>query len=214
MGASDAIVYFELAYEQMLKVGRYRAGSWHGNQRYLAPGEVLIKSFRRHPIVLVKPLGVWLLSLVGVGLASLLLTQGLPVPFIDLVVRWLALLLTAFTAVKYIRWRMDRYLITNRRVLLIEGLFSLKVSAVALARITGTSFSRSFLGRILGYGNLSLGSADPLGLARLEHVAHPQGIYRLITSLLLGDGPSGGSRPVPGLSRGEEITGPLPPVIT
>lgn len=197
----------------MLKVRRYAGGS-HGSRRYLAPGEVVIRSCRRHPIVLVKPLGIWLLSLLGAGLVSFVLTQGRPVPFIDLMVQWLILLLTAFTAMKYARWRTDRYIITDRRVLMIEGIFSVRLSAVSLARITGTSFCRSLLGRILGYGNLKLHSPDRLGLACLEHLPHPQDIYRLITSLLLGDVGPGGPTAGPRVSAQEEITGPLPPVIT
>jgi hypothetical protein len=95
-------------------------------------------------------------------------------------------------------------------VLLLEGLISVNVSAVRLARVAETSFNRSIFGRIFGYGDLKLDAAgEQLSLASLTYLPRAEEIYRLITRLLLGEDDR---EPEP-YDPGEETTGPLPPVV-
>lgn len=180
-----------------------------GTGRYLAPGERVIRTIRRHPVVILKPISLWLLSLVVVGLISFVLTEGNPIPIVDQTVLVLALAMTAYTGYRILYWWRSYFVITDERVLLLEGIISVNVSAVRLARVAETSFSRSVLGRILGYGELKLDAAgEQLKLATLEHLPKPEEVYRLVTSLLLGE-------PEPqawSYDPSEETTGPLPPV--
>ena len=181
-----------------------------GTHRYLAPGERILLATRRHPVVLVKPVVRWMASLLAVGLISFVLTEGNPIPLLDQIVLWLALAMSAHTAYQALTWWTTSYVVTDERVLLVRGVLSVDVRAVRLARVTETSFSRTVWGRLLGYGELRLDAAgEQLNLARLTYLPRAGEVYRLVTSLLLGEEPPG---PEP-FDPSEEVTGPLPPVV-
>ncbi|HEX2150344.1 MAG TPA: PH domain-containing protein [Actinomycetota bacterium] len=182
-----------------------------GTSRYLAPGESILRTTRRHPVVLLKPIFIWMATLIVVGLLSFVLTEGNPIPVLDQLNLWISLGMTAYLVTKAMTWWKSYYVVTDERVLLLEGLLSVKVSAVRLSRVAETSFNRSILGRILGYGDLKLDAAgEQLSLATLTYLPRADEVYRLITSLLLGEREE---EPLP-YDPGEETTGPLPPVVT
>lgn len=188
-----------------------------GPGRYLAPGEEIRHISRRHLVVLAKPFVVWLITLLAVASISFLLTEDSPVPFLDTAGLIISAAVTFYAAIKLAQWWKDRYVITDQRVLLIEGIVSVKVAAVSLSRVTETSFARSLWGRIFGYGDLKLDSAgEQLGLATLRCLPKPEAQYRLITSLLnRGHEPGGdrGHRYRSHSDPSEENTGPLPPIV-
>ncbi|HEU4866630.1 MAG TPA: PH domain-containing protein [Actinomycetota bacterium] len=181
-----------------------------GTSRYLAPGERILRTTRRHPVLLMKPILIWMGTLVVTGLISFVLTEGNPIPVIDQIVLLLSLAMTGYLVYKAMVWWKSYYVVTDERVLLLEGLISVNVSAVRLARVAETSFNRSIFGRIFGYGDLKLDAAgEQLSLATLTYLPRAEEVYRLITRLLLGeDDPE----PEP-YDPGEETTGPLPPVV-
>lgn len=182
-----------------------------GAQRYLAPRERILLTTRRHPVVLAKPLLKWIATLLVMGLVSFVITEGRPIPILDTIVLWLALAMTAYFAYRALEWWRTCYLVTDERVLLVSGVLSVNVTAVRLSRVTETSFSRSIGGRILGYGELKLDAAgEQLSLASLKHLPRAAEVYRLVTSLLLEE--DLGAEPEP-FDPGEEVTGPLPPVV-
>jgi uncharacterized membrane protein YdbT with pleckstrin-like domain len=188
-----------------------RTPSSRGVHRYLAPGEHIAYVCRRHPVVLAKPLALWLLTILGLGAISFIVTQGDPVPVIDTVALWAGVAVTLYLGVKYLQWWKDRYVMTDQRVLSIEGIFAIKVSAVSLSRVTETSFARNVWGRMLGYGDLKLDSAgEQLGLATLRYLPKPDALYRLVTSLLIR---SREDQTRHSADPSEENTGPLPPVV-
>jgi uncharacterized membrane protein YdbT with pleckstrin-like domain len=185
-----------------------------GIERYLAPGERVAHISRRHPIVLAKAFFVWLITLLAIGLISFFITRNHPIPIVDTIALGLGILMTIYLAFKYLEWWKVRYVITEQRVLLIEGIFATKVTAVSLSRVTETSFSRSLAGRVLGYGDLKLDSAsEHLKLETLQFLPHPEAQYRLVASLLIQsqEADRGGARRV--VDPSEESTGPLPPVV-
>jgi uncharacterized membrane protein YdbT with pleckstrin-like domain len=182
-----------------------------GAHRFLAPGERILRTIRRHPVLMVKPIVLWIMTLLVVGLISFVITEGNPIPVVDQIVLVLALAVTAYTAYKVLDWWKSYYVVTDERVLLLRGILSVNVSAVRLARVTETRFVRSVWGRILGYGALKLDSAgEQLGLASLEYLPRAEEVYRLVTSLLLGEELDPEPEPY---DPGEETTGPLPPVV-
>ena len=184
-----------------------------GVHRYLAPGEKVILVSRRHVVVLAKPFLLWLATLLVLGFVTLVLTEGNPIPVVDVVAAWASLAMTLYLVFRGLHWWMDRYVITSQRALLVEGIFATKVSAVSLSKVTETSFSRSLWGRLFGYGDLKLDSpGEPLGLATLSHLPKPEAIYRLVSSLLIRSEEAERRRAA--YDPSEENTGPLPPIVT
>lgn len=189
-----------------------RPHSSRGVHRYLAPGEQIAYVGRRHPVVLAKAAAAWLLTILALGAISFVLTQGDPIPWVDTVALWAGVAVSLYLAFKYLQWWKDRYVITDQRVLLVEGIFAIKVTAVSLSRVTETSFGRSLWGRMLGYGDLKLDSAgEQLGMATLRYLPKPEALYRLVNSLLIRSREA--QRSGPPADPSEENTGPLPPVV-
>ncbi|MEX2587322.1 MAG: PH domain-containing protein [Actinomycetota bacterium] len=180
--------------------------------RYLAPGERVVHLCRRHPVLLLRPALVWLLSVVVVGMAAAWLSRSTGLYMVDAAGLWIFLALTLVLGYRILRWYRERYVITNQRVLLLEGIVSIKVSGVALARVTETSYVRSVWGRLLGYGELKLDSpGEQLGLATLRYLPQPDYVYRLVSSLLYPDeGPRRSGAPTV-VDPSERDTGELPP---
>lgn len=180
--------------------------------RFLAPSERIIHHCRRHPIVVVKPILIWLTVLVAASVFGFLISPRVSDSLADAIAGWTVLLSTGWAGVKVIAWLKARYLITDQRVLLIEGILSVKVSAIPLEKVTDTTFSRSVWGRIFGYGDLLLDSpGEHPGLSTLTRLPHPEGLYRLITSLVVGR--VWERRSPTGRVLEDDDTGPLPRVI-
>lgn len=189
----------------MLKGGR----GPQGVERYLAPAERVVYVCRRHLIGMAGPFGLWILSLVAAAGVGLLVSPRLATPVADRLAGWLVLAASAYLALRAARWWMARYVITDQRVLLVEGIVSRTVSAIPLAKVTDTTYERSIGGRLLGYGDLMLDSpGERPGLAVLTSLPRPDELYRLIMSLVVARLREGRSR----VPEADE-TGPIPRVI-
>jgi len=74
-----------------------------------------------------------------------------------------------------------RVVTTNRRVFVVEGLFGRRVTPLGNTALAGATMSQGILGRMLGFGNVLLGSGpirdvrDPVRLYR-EFEAVAQGV--------------------------------------
>ncbi len=183
--------------------------------RYLASEERVRHVCRQHWIVLARAFAIWLGSVVFAVAVGVLLDSGRIGSFIRPVVEPLLASLvlgaTLYLSVRYARWRVARFVFTNRRVLFIEGLLARKVSAIPLAKITDTTFTRSLLGRLLNYGSLLLDSpGEQPGIATLAALPEPDELYRLIMSLVPHDtAPPSPSSP----RRREDDTDEIPRVV-
>ncbi|HTW21586.1 MAG TPA: PH domain-containing protein [Mycobacteriales bacterium] len=83
-----------------------------------------------------------------------------------------------------LRWVTTRYVVTNRRVLMRNGVFSRTGRDVPLTRINDVSFGRTVVERIIGSGTLTIESAGDRGQVILRDVPHVEecqrDIYRLV----------------------------------
>jgi uncharacterized membrane protein YdbT with pleckstrin-like domain len=175
--------------------------------KYLAHGEKVIFVLRRHTVVLEGAIGIWLAAIaagVGFGFAS----GHQPHWHLGEIGGWIVLAGAGVLAWKTGSWWITRYVITDERVLLVEGVVSRRVRAVPLSKVTHTDYRRTLAGRLLGYGTISLDSAGTHdGLRELTSIPRPDELYRLIMSLVSGTG----SHPQPPPDdTALQDTGPLP----
>lgn len=70
-------------------------------------------------------------------------------------------------------WSNHKYVVTNRRVMEAQGVFSKKVLDSSLEMVNDIELSQSFLGRMFNYGNLKILTASELGVDRFEQIADP-----------------------------------------
>lgn len=127
----------------------------------LVAGENVVIHRRPHWKVLVAPV-VWLLIVVGVStfLAALIRDQDWAQ------VGWIALagvgllLVLWLTVGPVIRWRTTHFVVTDRRVLVREGVLSREGIDIPMSRINSVRFRHSVFERMLGCGTLVIESAS------------------------------------------------------
>ena len=127
----------------------------------LVAGEEIIMHRHPHWKMLVVPVFV-LLVVVGLGsfLAALVAAQAwAPWAWLALVVVGLALVVR-FTLIPVIRWRTTHFVVTTRRVLVREGLFSRRGLDIPMSRINSVEFRHTLFERLLGVGTLVIESAS------------------------------------------------------
>ena len=75
-------------------------------------------------------------------------------------------------------WYYDRFILTNKRVMLIEGIIARRVAMMPLARVTDMKYTQSPLGRVLGYGTFELESAgQEQALRNVANLPNPTDLY-------------------------------------
>ena len=153
--------------------------------RYLTPGERLIYASRRHTVVLSNSFVVFLASIV-LGIVASTQSHRWPAAHLGLVGAGIALLGMLFFAWRVGHWALTRYVITNERILLIEGLIARRITALPLRLVIDTTYRRTIAGRILGYCNLELNLSGHPGLRSLTRVPNADRVYALILRLLSG----------------------------
>jgi hypothetical protein len=163
-------------------------------------------------VVLNSAVAIWLATL-GLGLVAVvasgtyrgayLVQAGIAVPLAG----------TAFLGWRLWQWRVATYVLTNDRVLFLEGVASRRVHGLPLRSVLDTTYHRTLTGRLLGYGHLELNLSGRPGLRTLTSLPRPDHLYHLVLTLtsvrdvmdplLWGDGgaceicpaPDGGARP-------------------
>ncbi|MDF8266339.1 PH domain-containing protein [Luteipulveratus flavus] len=114
---------------------------------------------------------------------------------------WLWFVLVLRAAWIVLKWQFSWFVATDKRLLLLYGIVTRKVAMMPMARVTDMSYTRSPLGRILGYGTFVLESAgQDQALSKISYVRRPDETYRLICDQIFAgfnpakDGPSAASR--------------------
>jgi uncharacterized membrane protein YdbT with pleckstrin-like domain len=127
---------------------------------------------RQHWLVIVPRFVLWgavsvLILLITVVLAAavldglaLVLLLGLVFPF------WRI-------AVDLLNWWNEQYVITNRRVIQLEGIINKHSIDSSLEKVNDVVLKQSALGRILNYGDLQILTASEIGVNLFRRIAHP-----------------------------------------
>jgi hypothetical protein len=127
---------------------------------------------RQHWLVILPRLVLWgavsaLIFLITVVLAAaildglaLVLLLGLLFPF------WRI-------AVDLLNWWNEQYVITNRRVIQLEGIINKHSIDSSLEKVNDVVLKQSALGRILNYGDLQILTASEIGVNLFHRIAHP-----------------------------------------
>jgi uncharacterized membrane protein YdbT with pleckstrin-like domain len=134
-------------------------------EKQLLPGESLIVLTRQHPLVLFKPVfinAIVLAILIGLCVLSapLWLLALYVIPLLYLI--W-----------KLLAWQRKEYILTDRRVVLQEGVLSVSSFDASLDKINNVYHNQSFLGRMLNYGDVGLETASEAGTTTFEFLSQP-----------------------------------------
>jgi membrane protein YdbS with pleckstrin-like domain len=146
-------------------------------RRYLFPTEKFRGEWRRHWIHLVKKLAIGVAATFVLGyLSGYFAKQNVPSGLTILVLVWIVVM--GWVLWDVAEWYYDRFILTNKRVMLIEGIISRKVAMMPLARVTDMKYTQSPLGRVLGYGTFELESAgQDQALRNVTNLPNPTDLY-------------------------------------
>jgi uncharacterized membrane protein YdbT with pleckstrin-like domain len=133
---------------------------YRGRQHWLAP----VSDGRNGLLVLLAGLVVLLIEHQVMHIH--LLSVGTLVPGV------LILIGLVWMAIVYLTWTNEEYIITNRRVLKIEGLLDKKSGDSSLDKINDAVLKQGLLARMLRYGDLEILTANDDAIDRYQMLAH------------------------------------------
>jgi uncharacterized membrane protein YdbT with pleckstrin-like domain len=131
----------------------------------LLPGENLILLARQHPFVLLKPVLLNLLVLTLLAILSIHFENAW------LLIPGLATL--AYLLLKYLEWKRREYILTDRRIVKQEGVFSISSFDAPLDKINNVFHRQSLLGRLFQYGEVGLETASEQGTTIFNFLSRP-----------------------------------------
>ena len=94
-------------------------------------------------------------------------------PYLVLVL--VAILLWPITTlvVAYLRWSHEVYIVTNFRVIQVDGVFNKNVLDSSLEKVNDVMMRQSFFGRMMDYGDVEILTASEDAINRFDQIAHP-----------------------------------------
>jgi len=144
-------------------------------QQQLGAAERILYTERHHLVFFVAEMIKWILfAAVVLALIILLRVWWLP----DAGWVWWLLLVFVIPGVRiawgFLSWRMNVYVLTNRRVIESTGVLSKRVADSSLEKLTDIVLKQSIVGRMLNYGDIIvLTAAAGAGISNLKQIRRP-----------------------------------------
>lgn len=126
--------------------------------------------------MLIKPISLLTFSIVIAVVIGL--SIGGTLGWLGAIVAILLGLVAGFKA--WINWLFTKYIITNERLIIREGLIARKGKEIPLERIDNVSFSQTVGERILRSGDLIIESAGEGGQSRYTDIPQPEDTQSMI----------------------------------
>ncbi len=70
-----------------------------------------------------------------------------------------------------LKWKRTEFIVTNQRVIIKSGIFSIHVSEIALDKINSVKFDQGMLERMVGSGSINIETASRDGDLKYQNVA-------------------------------------------
>ena len=152
---------------------------------YLLPTERRVIRVRQHWAYMWKHVMQTALFLLAVVVAELYMPESV---LVDNVTFYLALVAVLRFTVLTILWWIERIVITDKRVMLAQGIIVHNVGMMPLSKVTDLTFQRSLGGRMLGYGTLIVESAGQIqALNQIDYMPRPEEVYEALSELVFGE---------------------------
>jgi uncharacterized membrane protein YdbT with pleckstrin-like domain len=152
---------------------------------YLLPTERRVIRVRQHWAVMINHLTQTALFLLALVVGRSFLDGNVVV---DNVAFYLGLVAVLRFTVLTILWWIERIVITDKRVMLAQGILVHNVGMMPLSKVTDLTFQRTLGGRMFGYGTMIVESAGQIqALNRIEYMPRPEEIYEALSELVFGE---------------------------
>ena len=148
----------------------------------LSTGERITHRVRQHWLVLLWGARIPIAAIIG---ALLLLVLGSAAGATGLANQLLGLLTAvlflgglAFLVWATLRYLNTEFVLTNRRVLQVEGVMNKRATDSSLEKINDAVLTQSIFGRMFGFGDLDVLTAAEAGIERFRMIIDPIGFKR------------------------------------
>lgn len=140
-------------------------------ERLLAQNERIVFVTRPHWVSLLPVI------LIDLGIAIVIIALSVGGALIAPPFPLLGLLLLLFPLghflIRYITWRSEQYIVTNRRVMEVRGVYKKHVSDSSLEKVNDVVMEQGVLGRLLDYGDIRIITGADIGVNIFRRIAHP-----------------------------------------
>jgi membrane protein YdbS with pleckstrin-like domain len=146
--------------------------------RYLFPTEKFRGEWRRHWVQLAKEITIGIAATFVMGYVTGYLTKhNFPDEALTAVILVYGVVLFVL-GWRVADWYYDRFILTNKRVMVVKGIITRNVAMMPLLRVTDMKYVQSPLGRILNYGTFELESAgQDQALRKIVNLPNPNELY-------------------------------------
>ncbi|MBX6356216.1 MAG: PH domain-containing protein [Micromonosporaceae bacterium] len=145
--------------------------------RYLFPTERYRGEWKRHWIHLQNVFLIAFLATLLLGFLTGFTTRNNQ-PGLTTVIVLIWLFVVFWVAWRVADWYFDRFILTNKRVMVVNGIITRRVAMMPLLRVTDMKYEQSPLGRMLNYGTFVLESAgQEQALREIKHLPNPNELY-------------------------------------
>ena len=152
---------------------------------YLLPTERRVIRVRQHWAVMMNHVSSTALFLLALVIGERMLPDSV---LIDNIAWYLALVAVLRFTVLTILWWIERIVITDKRVMLAQGIITHNVGMMPLGKVTDLTFQRTLGGRMFGYGTIVVESAGQIqALNRIDYMPQPEEVYEALSELVFGE---------------------------
>jgi uncharacterized membrane protein len=154
----------------------------------LASGETIIRRERQHWFYPFRVAGRWvaiaaLVALIGFILAQFVFRSdgtgliGGAVNVINTIVWWITVIALVLAVAGFVwsavQWQSQEYVLTDHRVIHVSGVVNKQASDSSLENVTDAAIVVPWVGRLLGFGDLTLMTASEAGINHLLALRDP-----------------------------------------
>lgn len=139
----------------------------------LGEREEIILVAHRHWYLLLQQiwpeLSVIAITLGGISLSVFVLAGGLLAAF-----GYFLVIIPLVSLIRdYVVWDSHKYVVTSRRVIQIFGVFNKNVTDSSLEKVNDVLLQQSFVGRLIGFGDIEILTASEMGINRFTQISNP-----------------------------------------
>ena len=140
----------------------------------LGDNEKIIHITRQHWFILIRSIFLESLTILAIIIIITLALIFAPAASPLLALGYLLLIIPlAFIAHDIMVWTNHQYIVTNRRVMQVAGVFNKRVIDSSLEKVNDVKMEQSAMGRVFEYGDIEILTASELGVNLFKRIGEP-----------------------------------------
>jgi uncharacterized membrane protein YdbT with pleckstrin-like domain len=141
----------------------------------LGEHEKVVLVSRQHWFTLARSILFEIVSILIIFAAAIILAISFPLFAVLIVAIGFIILLIplATMTADILNWSHRQYIITNRRVMQIAGVFNKNVTDSSLEKVNDVKMEQSFFGRLFDFGDVEILTASELGVNLFKRIGNP-----------------------------------------